>query len=270
MRHARFLSRLVVTLSLAVTPAAVSAQAGTGGFAIQNFFLNLILSFVNVWVPVAVMIVVIAGFTLMLSQSEEALDKAKKTILSVVTGSILLTIFIVIGPVNAVSSLYNGLPGIAIINSGAIFAEEAEGVAGWLTALSAMVGVIIIIIGVVRAATSFGGDEAAYTNVRTSMLQVILGLIVIAGAYVLREVFFTAHEPSAMLAFVATKILFVLGFIALIAVAILVFAGLRMIIGFGRDEEYTAAKSLALRVIVGLVVVIFSYAIVLTVALIFT
>ena len=53
--------------------------------------------------------------------------------------------------------------------------------------------------------------------------------------------------------------------ITTVAVGILVYAGLRMVISYGKEDEFTAAKSLAIRVVVGLIVVLLSYVMVFTV-----
>ncbi len=85
----------------------------------------------------------------------------------------------------------------------------------------------------------------------------------------IRDVFFVIREPSALLAFITAKLITVLGFMTLIAVAILVYAGFRMVVSFGREEDFTAAKSLMIRVIVGLLILCLSYALVYTVVLVF-
>ncbi|MSR67987.1 hypothetical protein EXS65_04170 [Candidatus Peribacteria bacterium] len=266
------LTRLLTFASLLCIPLRVAAA---GGADISVMFLNLVTSFTPLWVAAAILVVVTAGFTLVVSQEEGALDKARKAIMAVVAGGILVTIIVTIGPAQFVTNFFNGatglgIPGTVLNNTPAgNLGIEAEGVAEWLTAMAAMIGLFIIIIAVVRAVTSFGGDDAAYTNVRNSLLQVIIGLIVIGAALLFKQVFFVDHEPSALIGLITEKIEIVLNFILLIAVGVLVYAGLRMVTSFGREEEYTAARSLMLRVCIGIAVIILAYSLVVIVARIF-
>lgn len=260
-----FLSRLAIFFSLLASP--ISAHAA-GGFDISNIFLTLVMDFSGLWISIAILVIVVAGFTLIVSEDEGAVDKAKKTIIAVLMGGIITTIILAIGPDTLVSWVFI-VPGTVFdpTGTGATgLGLEAVGVGDWLTSMAAMLGIVIVIIGVVRAATSFGGDEAAYTNVRNVLLQVIIGLIIIGAARIFRDVFFVNHEPSALIALVSAKISIVFGFILLIAVAILVYAGFRMVISFGNEEDYSAAKSLAIRVVIGIAVILVSYSLVVIVA----
>lgn len=273
MRSLRTFVRLLTFGSLLSMPLSASA---TGGTDISIMFTNLVSAFTPVWGIVAFVMIVMAGFTLVVSETENAIEKARNTIIAVIVGGILVTIIVTIGSSNAVTNFFNGAIGPSIVvptvltnTSAGNLGIEAEGVAGWLTAMAAMLGIFIIIIAVIRAVTSFGGDDAAYTNVRNVLLQVIIGLIIIGAAYIFKHVFFVAHEPSAFIALITQKIYIVLNFILIIAVLILVYAGFRMVISFGREEEYSSAKSLIYRVAAGILIILLSYSLVVIVASIF-
>lgn len=246
-----------------------SAHALTGGALISQQFANLVTAFWPLWTVVAVLVLVIAGFTLMIAHDENAIDKAKTTVIAVVIGGVITVVITAIGATDVIGWVYNAQYGTIFRNTGVNFGIEAEGVAGWITAVSAMVGILIIIITVIKAVASFGGDESAYSNTRTVLLHVILGLILIGGAAIVRTVFFKSGEPSPLIQLVKDKIAIVLGFMTLIAIAILVFAGFRMVVSFGREEEYSAAKSLLVRAIFGLLVILASYSLVAVVARLF-
>ncbi len=255
----------------------------TGGADIRDMFLGLFSISSGLWVTIAVIAIVVAGFTLMISQDEGATEKAKKTIVAVMIGGITITLLKVLGWNTIIGFVYNGLPGMKIYNCGVAgnlpaayncgsalnLALEAEGVASWIATIAAILGVLMIIIAMVEAVASFGADEGAYDKVRTALLHVVLGLIVIVAALLIRNVFFVIREPSALLAFVTNKLLVVLGIITLIAVAILIYAGFRMVISFGREEDFSAAKSLMLRVITGLIILCISYALIYTLVTVF-
>ena len=275
MRFPSTLYRLLIFGAFLATPTLSSAQTpAAGGSAIGDIFYALAGTFSFIWITVGALVIFISGFTLMISEQEGAIDKAKKSIVAVLIGGIIIEIIISIGSGNIISYLYRGVAGTNIdftsgLNPGQ-FSIESEGVAGWLTAIAATLGLTMIIIAAVRAAGSLGGDEAAYTNVRLSLLHVIVGLIIIGGALAFKTAFFTAHEPSALILLVTGKIEIVLSFILLIAVAILVYAGFRMVASFGREEDYSSAKSLAIRVLVGILVILLSFSAVFIVAHIFS
>jgi len=54
----------------------------------------------------------------------------------------------------------------------------------------------------------------------------------------------------------------VLGIAGLLAVTAVIYAGLLMIVNFGKEEQYSRAKGLVIRVGIGLVVILSSLAIV--------
>lgn len=264
MRRILTISRLALATALTLAPGAAYAS----GADVSDMFLSLIFAFAPLWITVAILVIVIAGFSLMVSNDEGRMDKTRKTIVAVVIGGIVTTIILVLGPLGAISILYNGIPGLALINTGAVLGGEAIGIAEWITAMAAMLGILIVIISALQAIFTFG-DEAAYQQVRACIRHVILGLIIIAAAYIFQLVFFVDRTPNALIALVAQKILIVLAVMTIIAVAILIYAGVRMIVAFGREEDYTAAKALVFRVIIGLVVILVSYVLVLFVATIF-
>lgn len=261
--------RRLITLSALAVLVPSPAHALTGGALISQQFANLVTAFWPLWTFAAVLVLVIAGFTLMISRDENAIDKAKTTVIAVVIGGVITVVITAIGATDVIGWVYNGTYGIVFRNTGVNFGIEAEGVAGWITAMAAMVGILIIIITVIKAVASFGGDESAYSNTRTVILHVILGLILIGGATIVRTVFFASGEPSPLIGLVKDKITIVLGFMILVAIAILVFAGFRMVTSFGREEEYSAAKSLIVRAIFGLLVILLSYSLVAIVAKLF-
>lgn len=271
--------RLVLAALLTMLPQAVHAY---GGMDVQLMFLTFIAKFYPLWVVVGILVLVIAGFALMTSQDEGRLQKAKTTLISVIIGGILTTIIAVMGPTNFIGIVYNGVPGFVVINTGDQLGLEAVGVSEWLATIAVMMGMLFIIIGVLRAVASFG-DEGAYTSARMQLLHVIVGVVLIAGAFLVQLALFGSEtgpgevvtgalgiEPNPLIGLISEKLIIILNIITLIAVMILIFAGLRMIVSFGREEEYNAAKSLAFRVIIGLLVLILSYSLVFIVATIFT
>lgn len=261
----RILRSIIALVGMSMPLAAHAA----GGADIRDLIVQTIRITAPLWVTVGVLIIVIAGFTLMLSHDESATDKARKTIVAVVIGGMIITILMVMQPLRLISLVYTGVPGTEVVDATAAFAEESEGIASWVATIAAMAGVLTIIIAMIRAVASFGSDEGAYKNVRTAVLHIVGGIIVIAAAYIIRDVFFVIHEPSPLLAFIVDVLAIILSIITFIAVTVLIYAGVRMITSFGREEDFSAAKSLMIRVLVGLVIILLSYAMVQLVVLAF-
>ncbi len=258
--------RLLLTFSvMTLAPATAHAQ---GGAIVRDIFYGFIMAFWPLVVIIGVLALVAAGFTLMVSQDEGARDKAIKTLTATIIGGIIATIVSLFGlnPSRFVRLMYSGLPGIFLLPTGGILGLEAFGVAQWISSMAAIIGIVMIIVTVLRAVASVGTDESAYTNVRLVLFHVIIGLTIIGGAVVFQTVFFVTGRPNLLIMLISSRILIVLNFITLIAVAILIYAGLRMVISFGREDEYSAAKSLVFRVIIGLAIILLAYTLVITVA----
>lgn len=284
MRTLRHWYRLLLLTLCVLLPEAMHAAGGTD---IQFMAKELIIRFAPLWIIVGVLVLVIAGFTLMISQDEGSIDKAKKTIIAVVFGGILTTIILVMDPLNFVRLVYNPFFGIGygfvVPTAGAgTIGLEAVGLSQWLSMIAVMMGVLFIIIAVLKAVVRFG-DETAYAAVRTALLHVIVGVVLIAGAFLVQLAFFGSAsgpgqvvegslniEPNPLIGLISEKLFIILNVILLIAVGVLIYAGLRMIISLGREEDFTAAKSLAIRVVIGIIVILISYSVVFIVASIFT
>lgn len=294
MRRHPILLRLL-TIGTLLALSAEPALALTGGEIIRDAAYDLILRFRPLILIVMIMTVIILGFTLLLSHEESGLGKAKSTLVATLIGGIIVTVILSLGT-TSVSILYTGIDTLLPLNYVTVLdpananaiGAEAEGVAGWLSTMAAVVGILIIIIAALRAFLSFG-DEASYANVRKSLLHIVIGLIVIGGAYLLRKAFyapsldiqggaftdiatFTGAEakPNLLMQLIKDKVMIILAILTIIAVAILIYAGLRMVISFGREEDFTAAKSLMLRVIAGLLIILLSFSLVWIVASIFS
>jgi len=258
------IAHLWLVLGLFMSPL----RAHASGTDISAMFVGVIDAFYPLLLSVAILVTVIAGLTLMLSQDEGAITKARTALGSVFFGGILATIILTLGATNFVGIMYNGFAGSVLINSGNAIGIEAAGVADWIATIAVLIGVLMIIIAATRAVLSFG-DEGAYANVRTAILHVILGIILIGAAYTMKIIFFDTHRPIDLLKIFLIPLQIVLGIIGLIAVGILIYAGFRMIISFGREEDFSAAKSLAFRVVIGLIVLLVSFSLIAIITSIF-
>lgn len=254
MKHMFTLLRLSMLLLVLTVPAPAHA----GGAEVAQIVINVLGLYAPIWFPIVILVSTIIGFTLMVSQDENSITKARSALGAVLIGGMVTMIFVTLGPGTVIGWIYNEATGAALISFAPNFATEAEGIATWIATIAAVAGVLMIIIAGTRAVLSFG-DEAQYGNVRTSILHVVIGLLVIGGALTFQEVFFETGTPNSLLSFFLTPLKALIGVIGVIVVGIIIYAGFRMIISIGKEDEFTAARSLIIRALIGLAVMILSF-----------
>jgi hypothetical protein len=267
MKNPKHILRLVSGLLMLSSP--LSAHAA-GGQDISSIFISLVTASWPLWVVAAIMVLIIAGFAMVTTSDEARVDKAKNTIVAVVSGGILITIIVTLGPLGLVGLVYNGTAGFILTSatSAGNIGLEAVGIAEWLMTIVVLIGILFVIVAALRAVVSFG-DEAKYESVKQAVLQLILGLITIASAYIIKTVFYDTREPSLLINLFTSKVLIVLGLVTTVAIAIIVYAGLRMVISLGNEEDFNAAKSLTIRAAIGIALILVSYSLVIIVATVF-
>lgn len=223
------------------------------GAEVAAVFYDLIDLMLPLLIPVAVLAITVAGITLVFATSEGAIAKARTTIIGVVIGTMLVMLTPVIK-----DAFYSSVAtGAVSINVGAITAE-ALGIVGWLSAMAGMVGMLFVIISAISAVASFGQDEESYNKVRIAILHVIFGLIIISAGGLISNAL-TDGTPNPLMTLIVGKVQILLGLLTALSLAIVVYAGFRMVTNFGNDETYNGAKSLVLRVVAGLAVVLLAY-----------
>ena len=250
-KHSIFTGILAAAIGLIPQTCA----AAIDGTKIQQIAYDMITTAKPLWVAIGAFCIIAGCLTLILSQEEGQLDKLKKTIVAVIVGGMTIMFVVTLGP-NLIGFVYNGV-GTFQGNNAAI-ELETRGVANWILSLAGITGVLMTIIALVEAVVGFGADEAAYTKVRTAVIHIVMGLMTIIGAGIIRTTLFVNHEPSAILLYVFSKLNIALNFLLIIAVAILIYAGFRMVISFGKEDDYNNSKSLVIRVVVGIVVIAIS------------
>ncbi len=255
MRNARFLSGFSLALALLLVP--VSAQATAADLVLVSETIRFLL--LPLWVPAGVLVLTIAGITLVVSQDEGALEKARKAIIAVIAGG---GIILLAPPL--IAALYQTGGMTVNVATASVFEFESIGLSEWISTLAGIIGIFMIILAVLKAVGSFG-DESSYTNARMSVLHVIIGLLIITANIIIRNVFFFG-TPNPLIIFVIAKLQFVMVIISTLAMVIIIYAGIRMVLNFGNEEYFNSAKSLIYRAIIGLFVVGFSYAMVTFVA----
>ncbi len=256
-------------------PLPVSA---VDGGLIQNIFLQYVLQpmlSTGVWITVGTLALTVAGFTLLTSQDEGALTKARGAIFAVIMGGIIIVVirtldiqflqfFIDIGSYNTNTVTGTGASDL----SKELGLSSESGIAGWLATIGGVLGILMVIVSVAIAMASIG-DEDAYGKAKTSILTSIFGVLIILAGSAISNTVYVDGTPNDLMLFILGKLNIILAFISIIAVALLVYAGIRLIVSLGDEEAYTQAKGLLLRIVLGIIVIVISYTLVYTVVQIY-
>jgi len=227
---------------------------GGGGFTgIVTFLRGRILL---ILAPIGVLLIVRAGIRLISSEDDNKLSKAKNTIAATCVGIMLAAIsdrFVMafFSPGGA----WN--PGTS--SAGAtILTIEILGILNWATVLIAVLAALIIIVSGLKTVSSFGKEDTAI--IKNTLNGVVAGLLLMGTAGALRLSIGvvagvtdpTNISPTPIINRAVGIIVTLLGFTALIALAVIVYAGLLMVLNFGNDDQYSKGKSLIMRAVIGL------------------
>lgn len=232
----------------------------------------------RVFTVIATFMIVRYGFTLINSQEEEKLRKAKQMI-----GASIAAIMLLYLPEKLVPAFYGGYTaggfldpdtaGKAITTpaaSAGIVTSELAGIILWLETIVAVLAVTIIIVSGILAVTSYGKEEGG-TQFKHTVGAVIFGVFLIVIKKVILDTFGLVAEvgpenPTPTIVPALQKIIQVvsslLGFAGLLCAAVIIYAGILMALNFGNEEQYNNAKGIILRAAIGLLAIIASLAVI--------
>ncbi|KKW39306.1 MAG: hypothetical protein UY85_C0009G0013 [Candidatus Peribacteria bacterium GW2011_GWB1_54_5] len=212
---------------------------------------------------VAVLIIIIAGFILVLSQDENQVSTAKRTLLAAVIALVLINL---VEPIRNAYVQTGNLSGSA---GASTLSQEILGIVDYIEEPLLVIAVLMIIISGIRAVVTFGTDQGI-ANIRRTIFSICAGIIIIvAKLAITRSIGSTVEDVSGISAGtndaqgivdtvvdVTTK---VVAFMALAGVVVIVIAGIILVINKGDQEVATRSKNMILRVLLGMAVILISY-----------
>lgn len=262
--HAQSLSDIANAVSNGLVPfffgdgeggSGADAYAGIAGFLLERSWL-IVTSF-------TLLLLVRAGLKLIYGQSEEKFEEAKRAI----ANGLMAVVFVFLTS-RIVSAFIRSGGSWDPAAGSAIFTEEILGIVRWVQALVAVLAIAMIIAAVFSAMFSIGGDDGP-ERIRRSVFGAAAGIVLLGLDVAFRATFgldyFTVPggpSPYPLISRVLVIIGYLLGFMALVAVVIVIYAGIRIILSLGNEEDFTAMKSLIIRALLGLFVIMTSYVIV--------
>ncbi|HLC76540.1 MAG TPA: hypothetical protein VJB82_05525 [Candidatus Peribacterales bacterium] len=217
--------------------------------------------------------ITIAGFNLIIRQSEESMTTARRTVLGVVLG-----LFLVFTSEQFVDALYGGFtinPGDVLVDPSnidagtLILSEELLGIVRWGETIVAIVAIGLLVGEGIMVLASFGSEQALQKANR-AVLYTILGILLIVFDRTIASIFgYTdigtlpgAPDASIFIVEIFGFVRLVLGFVAIVAVAIIIYAGFLMMGSFGNDELITKARTMLINAVIGFVLITLSFVIV--------
>lgn len=243
---------------------------GTGAEAIYAIIDVLYIGFKTLITLIAVLLIIRSGLRLIYRAVDEQVERSKR----VIGGSIAALMLVHLAPV-LVKAFYGKLGqegeawtggvGVGVI----VLSDELYGLLLWAQVLIATIAILMIVVSGLKAITSYGSEQGV-TQLRRTVFGVIAGLLIISLQGAIKETLGLPAlgaglgAPTAIPIITAVIALLngLLLFSGLLAILVGVYAGIKMVISAGNDEQFNSAKSLLLRVGIGLVVIFSSFALV--------
>lgn len=251
-------------IAQSATRIGVDRVGGGGGLpnagnTFSEIFDTLGSNFIPFINSVAILAIVLAGVTLVVSQDEDRLSKTRKIIIAILFGLVIVNVADVLhdGYLDAFFA-ESSIPGQGDIT---IIKDEVLGVLDFLMTPAAIIAIIVIIVSGIRAIAKLGGEEGTALLRRTIFatgfgIVLLIAKTALSFAVVGDTESAPGGDPSKI---VQTMVEIGKAFVVLMglaAVAIIVLAGIFMIVNVGNQEQYDRAKKLILRVVIGLIIML--------------
>lgn len=262
----------VPSVTLTCVPAA-----GTGACELAGLLVYAVRQGKMLIGATAFLIMIVAGFRLVISQSEEALTTARRSVLGAIIG--LFVIFITEPVINALYGGF-GIPASEVLDpanipvAAGVLSAELFGILQWGEALVAIVAIGLLIVQAVYVLGSFGAEETirkAYRAVFSSIVGILLIVFdqAIAATFGVGAILPLFAGPTTIPFFVEVfgMLRFLLAFVAIVVIAVIIYAGGLMLVNFGNEEILNKGKTILLNAALGLLLISVSFVIVSTVIL---
>lgn len=244
-----------------------------GALKLRNIFGYVIAFIKRLLVPVAIIIIVIAGFVIITNRNTDAMKKRKDQVIAIIAGFFTIMISVVLVDeifFGKVGEIFQGQDEPSIK-----FAQNAfmqlDGVINFATTFLVAIGVLMLVLASYRLI--FGAtNEENMTNARNQLIWSIIGIAIVLSAKTFVRLVTpdgrlfgpVAKAPDLMLLLgLGTHwINYIFGFLGIVGVIAIIYSGARMIFFFGDDEQVNKSKTTIMHVVIGLIIAFSAYTIV--------
>ncbi|OGJ63651.1 hypothetical protein A3C37_03575 [Candidatus Peribacteria bacterium RIFCSPHIGHO2_02_FULL_53_20] len=244
---------------------AVGPTLPTGG-SFGEIIRTVAESFIPFAAVAAALAMTMSGFFMTITGNENQTTTARRVFISSLAALALINIIPTFSSLLISPTFPSG--GSTILSAsttvGGAMAAEALGLVAFLEIPLGILCVIMIIVSGVRAIANFGSEDGV-TQLRRTVLFVVAGFILVYTRSLL-GLGIVAGTPASIISVILATLNRVIGLTIVIAVGMLVYAGILMIANIGKEEQYSKAKSLLLRVGIGLIIMVASAGIVMLLA----
>lgn len=203
---------------------------------------------------IAIIVVAVSGLEMVISQSDDSTAKARRTLIGSIAGLIVLTLSHVIR--NAILNIGGGGdPTASILN------EEIIGVVDFITSILGAVIILMLLINGITAILQFGNGEGL-SILRRTILNVVVGIVIIAIREIFVDSWYVSRNPRPFVDALVGYVNDFLVFIGVIAVLVIIYAGILMIVNGGNEDQFVKARNLIARAVIGLLIILLAAAIV--------
>jgi hypothetical protein len=252
---------IIASIGGTLTGNPGSGGCGGPGAGFLGIALAIYSAFAPVFWIVSALIIIIFGMRMIVGQEDDILDKSRPVMTAVIGGLIIVNLVLPL-----LSGLY-GCRGENLVGGGAasFLTAEALGFIDWALVLAAPLAVFIIVLTALRAMLNPTDDSIGL--LKRCLGAVVVGMILLVFRLFIGERTATNADPIGGLVETAIKVLnFILQFMALAAVIMVVYAGIRLILSLGNSDALAQSRQLLFRVVIGAVLILFAYIIIAFVA----
>ena len=237
--------------------------------AVAKVFRNLMGS-------IAVIFIVVSGIMMVFAQGDETkITEQKHAITYAIIG--LVTILLIERLVTAIYGAPGGENAVLTPTSATQVSIEIYGLISYIKAILGSVAIFMIVLSGIRTVTS-QGEEEKITTQRKAILWTIVGLgLILVNQVVVENIFTKPVQENAgqiqktnvdtILGAFGTVTQFILGFVGLVAFALLIYGASTMVANYGNDELVEKAKKIIKNAIIGIIIILSAFAIVSTMIL---
>lgn len=239
------------------------AVFGSGGFL--GIVQALIGQIRLIIVIIGVLLIVLSGLRLISSQDDGKMEESKRVIASTCVGVMLA--FMAERILSAFYSPGGTWNGGSIGTGANILATEIGGIIDWALVVIVVLSILMIVASGLKAIGSFGKQENA-EEVKQTVTGVIMGIGLIMLSGVIKLALgvnagvaasqLSSPNASVVITRAANIVMAVLQYLGLAAIAVIIYAGVLMVLNFGDEDQFQKGKGIIYRAIIGLVVVLIS------------